>query len=158
MNDQIFDAFVRRAADHLDRRSMLGLFGGMMLAGIELATAPALTMAGKDHGHGSGGSGKHGKGGKKGGKGGKKKKKSTKCSAAHTEGQKDCEKLNPEECEENYGTCTDYWANYCTAFYTGDLRVHCQASFISCCADLLTCTDQANARHVECVTLMDQVW
>lgn len=143
MEKATFDDWVRRAARVTDRRTMICLFGGVILAIV-----PSRTLAGNNHGHGSGGGGKH-DGGKKGGKdkGGKKK---------HKKNQKGG--MSREECENNYGTCVDYWANYCNAFYTGNLRSNCQTSFISCCADLLTCTEQANARHVECATLMDQIW
>jgi hypothetical protein len=147
MNDTMFDVWARRAVRNTDRRAVLGL-----LISLVLVHFPSLTIAGDKKEYGSGGGKKDGKGngGKKGGNGNGGNKKKNK--------KRDDPGMSREECELNYGACVDYWAAYCNGYATSVLRTNCQLSFISCCADLLTCTKHANARNVECVTLMDQIW
>jgi hypothetical protein len=145
MNDQTFDAFARRAAAQLDRRSLLGLLGGTVLAGI-VPLAAGATFPDEDHHHGDGGH--DGKGKKGSGKKGDGK------------GKKGSGGNNDEKhCKGRARTCRGFFNKYCYESYFCDDTVHadctdeeqfdyvaCQNEYIECCGLYLDCKkDRADA-------------
>ena len=116
MDDLNFDAFSRRAAEALHRRSVLGILGGAVLA----ALSPFAAVAKK-------GGGKGGKGKRKNGK--KKGKKKKPC---------------PDGKELQNACAFEFVANgtnssHCQDFFNPDIRRECQDDAEKCCKHLANC-------------------
>jgi hypothetical protein len=138
MDDLVFDAFSRRAAEVLHRRSVLGVLSGAALAALTPFAADAKKGGGKDGGKG----GKGGNDGKRKGKNGNGKKKG---------------KKGPR-CKSDGNLCRASAANFCSIQFPTDpaKRDACNKAFATCCRLEDNCKRQA-AQQCFNQTAQDQI-
>jgi hypothetical protein len=129
MSDHVLDAFARRAAEALDRRSALGVLSGAALA-VLTPFAGEANKKGKGKGKG--------KGKKKGKK--KKKEQGGVCKAGSTG-------CTPQRCQNAAIECRVAVQGGCEQLFTSEVDIAvCVAARRACCDLLAQCKDaEANA-------------